>query len=77
MNPVFPGGLKSFGDDFGGEIEIEKIPYLEIEIKRKDLLPVFEQFHKVKPDWNGRCGDLLAILFIIIFTTSLYLDLNN
>lgn len=54
MNPILPAGMKSVNDDLGGEIEIEKIPYLEIEIKRKDLLPVFEQFHKVKPEWNRR-----------------------
>lgn len=54
MNPVLPGGQKSLNDDFGGEIEIEKVPHLEIEIKRKDLLPVFEQFLKVKPEWNNR-----------------------
>ncbi|KAG9457502.1 hypothetical protein H6P81_002010 [Aristolochia fimbriata] len=28
----------------GGEIEIEKVPVHEVEIKRKDLLPVFEHF---------------------------------
>ncbi|KNA09193.1 hypothetical protein SOVF_155860 [Spinacia oleracea] len=55
MSSVVPGGQKSSADnDFGGEIEIEKVSHLEIEIKRKDLLPVFEHFHKVKPDWSNR-----------------------
>ncbi|XP_073525991.1 uncharacterized protein [Phyllobates terribilis] len=31
-----------------GEIEIEKIPTFQIEIKQKDLLPVFDRFHTVK-----------------------------
>ncbi|XP_021742467.1 autophagy-related protein 18h-like isoform X2 [Chenopodium quinoa] len=55
MNSMVPDNQKSFVDDnIGGEIEIEKVSHLEIEIKRKDLLPVFEHFHNVKPDWNNR-----------------------
>lgn len=55
MNSVVPNRQNvSVDDDFGGEIEIEKVPHLEIEIKRKDLLPVFEHFHKVMPDWSNR-----------------------
>lgn len=57
-----PGGQKSSADnDFGGEIEIEKVSHLEIEIKRKDLLPVFEHFHKVKPDWSNRYKYIMTI----------------
>ncbi|TVU19320.1 hypothetical protein EJB05_35464, partial [Eragrostis curvula] len=29
----------------GGEIEIEKLPLHEVEIRRRELLPVFKQFH--------------------------------
>lgn len=29
----------------GGEIEIEKLPLQEVEIRRRELLPVFKQFH--------------------------------
>ncbi|KAH9603978.1 hypothetical protein KSS87_023581 [Heliosperma pusillum] len=54
MNPVALDTQKTFSDDFGGEMDIEKVPHFEIEIKRKDLLPVFEHFQKVKPDWNNR-----------------------
>ncbi|CAL5400628.1 unnamed protein product [Camellia sinensis] len=39
-------------DDTGGEIKIEKIPVLEVEIKRKDLLPVFNRFHGIQSDWS-------------------------
>ncbi|KAF5946188.1 hypothetical protein HYC85_016416 [Camellia sinensis] len=39
-------------DDTGGEIKIEKIPVLEVEIKRKDLLPVFNRFHRIQSDWS-------------------------
>ncbi|WOL01823.1 autophagy-related protein [Canna indica] len=40
----------------GGEIEIEKLSFDEVEIKRKDLLPVFEQYHCFQSDWNDRVG---------------------
>ncbi|KAI3948173.1 hypothetical protein MKX01_014772 [Papaver californicum] len=39
---------------FGGEVEIEKILVHGVEIKRKDLLPVFDHFHHVKSDWSER-----------------------
>ncbi|XP_074292757.1 autophagy-related protein 18h-like [Silene latifolia] len=54
MNPVALDTEKTFSDDFGGEMDIEKVPHFEIEIKRKDLLPVFEHFQQVKPDWRNR-----------------------
>lgn len=34
-----------------GEIEIEKIPVSEVEIRRKDLLPVFDHFH-IPSKWS-------------------------
>jgi hypothetical protein len=37
-----------------GEFEIEKIPSHEMEIKHKDLLPVFDHFHSGKSGWNDR-----------------------
>lgn len=37
-----------------GEIEIERLPLHEIEIRRRDLLPVFEQFHSAQQDCNDR-----------------------
>lgn len=37
-----------------GEAEIENFPLHEIEVKRKDLLPVFEQFHRSQPLWGDR-----------------------
>ncbi|KAI8022710.1 Autophagy-related protein 18h [Camellia lanceoleosa] len=43
-------------DDTGGEIKIEKIPVLEVEIKRKDLLPVFNRFHRIQSDWSHDSG---------------------
>ncbi|XWS76465.1 hypothetical protein CRYUN_Cryun01aG0178600 [Craigia yunnanensis] len=39
----------------GGEFEIEKVPVHEVEIKRKELLPVFDHFHSIKSGWNDRC----------------------
>lgn len=35
-----------------GEIEIEKIPVNEVEIRRKDLLPVFDHFHRIPSKWS-------------------------
>ncbi|KAG8068788.1 hypothetical protein GUJ93_ZPchr0005g15336 [Zizania palustris] len=32
-------------DYSGGEIEIEKLPLHEVELRRRELLPVFKQFH--------------------------------
>lgn len=38
----------------GGESQIEKIPANEIEIRRKELLPVFDHFQGIRPSWNER-----------------------
>ncbi|XP_004496059.1 autophagy-related protein 18g-like [Cicer arietinum] len=38
----------------GGESEIEKISANEVEIRRKELLPVFDNFHSIRPSWNER-----------------------
>ncbi|XP_057474386.1 LOW QUALITY PROTEIN: autophagy-related protein 18g-like [Actinidia eriantha] len=38
----------------GGELEIEQIPFHEVEIKWKDLLPVFDHFHSIESSWNDR-----------------------
>ena len=44
----------NFTKDTGGEIEIEKFPVQEVEIKRKDLLPVFDHFQRIQSDWSER-----------------------
>ncbi|KAL3516168.1 hypothetical protein ACH5RR_023070 [Cinchona calisaya] len=36
----------------GGEIEIEKIPTSEVEIRRRELLPVFDHFRRIQSDWR-------------------------
>lgn len=38
----------------GGEFEIETIPTHEVEIRRKELLPAFDQFLGIKSDWSDR-----------------------
>ncbi|XP_018825265.1 autophagy-related protein 18g-like isoform X1 [Juglans regia] len=38
----------------GGEFEIEKVPTHEVEIRRKELLPVFDHFLGIKSDWSDR-----------------------
>ncbi|XP_068663800.1 autophagy-related protein 18h-like [Aristolochia californica] len=46
---------RRFSDGYsGGEIEIEKVPVHEVEIKQKDLLPVFEHFQCSLLDWSSR-----------------------
>ena len=41
-------------DHTGGEIEIEKISVHEVEVRRKNLLPVSDQFHRVQANWSDR-----------------------
>ncbi|XP_065861219.1 autophagy-related protein 18g isoform X2 [Euphorbia lathyris] len=43
--------VKNYGD---GEFEIENVPVNEVELKRKELLPVFDHFHGIKSGWNDR-----------------------
>lgn len=37
-----------------GESEIEQISVIEVEIKQKELLPVLDHFHYIRPSWNER-----------------------
>ncbi|KAK1423686.1 hypothetical protein QVD17_18994 [Tagetes erecta] len=38
-----------------GEVDIETIPVTEVEVRQKDLLPVFDSSHAVHPGWtDGR-----------------------
>ncbi|XP_042491440.1 autophagy-related protein 18g-like isoform X3 [Macadamia integrifolia] len=54
MIPLRSNERKLTDDNVGGEIEIEKVPVHELEIRHKDLLPVFDHFHSVQPDWGDR-----------------------
>ncbi|KAF5455118.1 hypothetical protein F2P56_024729, partial [Juglans regia] len=38
----------------GGEYELEKVHIHEVEIRRKELLPVFDHFLSIKSDWSDR-----------------------
>lgn len=38
----------------GGESEIEEISVNEVEIRRKELLPVFDHFHSIRQSWIER-----------------------
>ncbi|KAE8725505.1 Autophagy-related protein 18h [Hibiscus syriacus] len=53
MSPVGFNEHKFTTDQSGGEIEIERMPAHEVEIRQRDLLPIFEHFH-IQPDWNDR-----------------------
>ncbi|MED6210258.1 hypothetical protein PIB30_062515 [Stylosanthes scabra] len=48
MNSVRTSSIDS------GESEIEKISANEVEIRQKELLPVFDHFHCTRPGWNER-----------------------
>ncbi|XP_039029230.1 autophagy-related protein 18h-like isoform X2 [Hibiscus syriacus] len=54
MSPVRFNEHKFTADQSGGEIEIERMPAHEVEIRQRDLLPIFEHFHRIQPDWNDR-----------------------
>ncbi|XP_062084636.1 autophagy-related protein 18h isoform X1 [Humulus lupulus] len=52
MSPMEANNITE--DSSAGEIEIEKLPVHEVEIKRKDLLPVFNHFPVVHSNWGDR-----------------------
>lgn len=54
MSPVNGNEYALTEDPSCGEIEIEKIPVQEVDIKRKDLLPVFDHFLRMQSNWNDR-----------------------
>ncbi|XP_044482792.1 autophagy-related protein 18h-like isoform X2 [Mangifera indica] len=54
MNPLDTDEQNSTKEQTGGEIEVEKIPVHYVEIRRKDLLPVFDHFHRIQSDWIER-----------------------
>lgn len=60
----------------GGEVEVENIPLQEVEKKRKDLLPVFEQFQRAQMFWGDRyiCLSIVYFIFyqVLIFCSSLF-----
>ncbi|CAM8960221.1 unnamed protein product [Rhodiola kirilowii] len=46
--------LSKVDENIEGEIDIEKLLVKEVEISRKDPLPVFEHYHGAKLNWNDR-----------------------
>jgi hypothetical protein len=49
--------LEESGETVGvssGEIEIEKLPLHEVEIRRRELLPVFKQFQYSDQNFRDR-----------------------
>ncbi|XVF57369.1 hypothetical protein PTKIN_Ptkin06aG0199900 [Pterospermum kingtungense] len=43
---------KFIGDQSLGEIDIELMSACEVEIKQRDLLPVFQHFHRIQSGWG-------------------------
>ncbi|RDY06603.1 Autophagy-related protein 18h, partial [Mucuna pruriens] len=54
MSPLEAGELNLCELSTSGEIEIENFPVNEIEIKQKDLLPIFDHFHRIQSTWGDR-----------------------
>ncbi|KAF9670014.1 hypothetical protein SADUNF_Sadunf13G0024300 [Salix dunnii] len=48
-------------DQNGQEIELEKVPVHEVEIRRKDLLPIFDHFHRTS-EWRALGGERYSTL---------------
>ncbi|OWM62969.1 autophagy-related protein 18h isoform X2 [Punica granatum] len=54
MNSLSAEELALTGENAAGEIEIEKFSAHEVEIRRKDLLPVFDHFQRSQCDGSER-----------------------
>lgn len=54
MSPVGLDEHTFTADQSGGEIEIEQMSSHEVEIRQRDLLPVFEYFHRIQSEWNHK-----------------------
>ncbi|ESR46467.1 hypothetical protein CICLE_v10000138mg [Citrus x clementina] len=54
MSPLETDEYGSAQEYDGGETELENIPAHCIEIRRKDLLPLFDHFHSIQADWSDR-----------------------
>ncbi|GAB2287359.1 hypothetical protein Dimus_021739 [Dionaea muscipula] len=51
---LLPPQDDAFSEDYGGEMEIENFHHYEVEIRQKDLLPVFDRTHFLQLDGGGR-----------------------
>jgi hypothetical protein len=54
MSPLGTNDQNFTENHTGGEIEIEKVPVHEVEIRQRDLLPVFDHFLRIQSDWSDR-----------------------
>ncbi|KAK7277884.1 hypothetical protein RJT34_22903 [Clitoria ternatea] len=54
MSPLEAGELKLCELSTSGETEVENIPVNEVEIRQKDLLPIFNHFHRIHSSWGDR-----------------------
>lgn len=54
MSPLGTNDQNFTENHTGGEIEIEKVPVHEVEIRQRDLLPVFYHFLRIQSDWSDR-----------------------
>lgn len=73
MIPLKGNGGSNIG--CAGELEIENLPITEVEIRQKDLLPVFGQLHTAYPEWSDRYHLFLFFSLYILFC-SCFIDIQ-
>lgn len=62
----------------GGEFEIEMASSHELEIRHKDLLPIFDNFPRARSGWNDRLSiPYTWLLFLVILVLSIIEILSN
>ena len=52
MSPLGANEQNFIENNTTGEIEIEKVPVHEVEIRQRDLFPVFDHFLIIQSDWG-------------------------
>lgn len=67
MIPLETDEYSSAQEHDDGETELESIPAHCIEIRRKDLLPLFDHFHNIQADWSDRYYLLFCFLVMIAY----------
>ncbi|XP_019421305.1 PREDICTED: autophagy-related protein 18h-like isoform X1 [Lupinus angustifolius] len=60
MSPLEARELSLYELSTSGEIEIESIPVNEVEIRQKDSLPLFNNFHRIQSTWPDSRGIVMG-----------------
>lgn len=60
-------------NDSGGEIEIEKVPTRVVEVRKKDLVPVFDRLRNYQFGDDVRCISLIILPIFPFFPAAKFL----